>query len=189
MGCCGSLTSSSTGIPPVNAVPPEGRGQRYMQPGENVECWAERTQTTDDKSGGTPPEGKIMTASVAPACDLSFKQTIEAYPPIDGSVTSWGALVWNPEPKATFTTTEGQNTLKIDGTFDTADENVQFELKVSVTFSDGSTDEKSYSLKPVKCSPGEDSITLINPFPGSRITAPFNEIRPKTGGGTRAHKG
>lgn len=189
MGCCGSLTSSSTGIPPVNAVPPEGRGQRYMQPGENVECWAERTQTTDDKSGGTPPEGKIITASVAAACDLSFKQTIEAYPPTDGSVASWGALVWSPEPKATFTTTEGQNTLKIDGTFDTADENVQFELKVSVTFSDGSTDEKSYSLKPVKCSPGEDSITLINPFPGSRITAPFNEIRPKTGGGTRAHKG
>jgi putative chitinase len=188
MGCCGSLTSSSTGLPPINAIPPEARGQRFMQSGENVECWANRTQSTQDKSGGTPPPGKIITAAVASACDLSFEQTIEAYPPEGGSVTNWPTPVWTPPIDAVMTYTAGQQ-LKISGKFTAKDEGQTFELKVTAEFSDGTSDTKSYSLKPVKCNPDEDAITLINPFPGSRITAPFNEIRPKTGGGTRAHKG
>lgn len=188
MGCCGSLTPSLDGLPPINSIPPEARGQRFMQPGENVECWANRTQSTDDKSGGTPPPGKIITAAVASACDLTFKQTIDAYPPEGGTITNWPTPVWSPPVDAIMTYTAG-NSLKIDGKFTANDENKDFVLSVTVQFSDGSSDTKTYNLKPVKCTPDEDAITLINPMPGARITAPFNEIRPKTGGGTRAHKG
>lgn len=187
MGCCGSLNSSSTGLPPILAIPPEGRGQRFMQPAENVECWAARTQTTDDKSGGTPPPGKIITASIAIACDLTINQTIEAYPS-PGATTTWDPIEWSPQPSFAVTETPSGNSLKLSGNLSN-DENTTFEVKATANFSDGTSDTKTYTIKATKCNPDEDSITLTNPFPGSRITAPFNEIRPKTGGGTRAHKG
>lgn len=189
MGCCGSLTSSATGLPPINALPPEGLGQRYMQSGENVECWAGRTQSTDDKEGAAPPKGKIITASVAVACDLSFNQSIDAVPPDGGTTNSWDEPVWKPEPKPGITWNASGNNGKFTGKFDPSDENVEFELKITARFSDGTEDTKTYNFKPTKCNPDDDSITLINPFPTAQQTAPFGEVRPASGGGTRAHKG
>ena len=190
MGCCGSLTSSSNGLPPINAIPPEPWGQRQMESGETVECWAARTQGTDDKSGGTPPPGKIITAGIAVACDLSFNQRIDAFPAEGTTVASW-AYVAEPAFSSGISFAAGtEKSTKFSGTFTADEEGKEFTIDVTVTFSDGTTDTKRYMIKPTKCTEDEDSITLINPMPGSRITAPFNEVRQKSdGSGTRAHKG
>lgn len=189
MGCCGGLSSSATGMPPINALPPEGTGQRYMQSGENPECWAARTQSTPDKEGAAPPEGKIITASIAAACDLTFEQQIDALPPKDGTTTSWDAPVWKPDVRPGITWSATGNNGKFTGKFHPDDEKVEFSVIIGAHFSDGTSDVKTYTLKPMKCNPDDDSITFTNPHPTGQQSAPFGEVRPASGGGTRAHQG
>lgn len=186
MGCCGALTSSATGIMPVVAIPPEGLGQRYLQSGENVECWAARTQSTDNKAGAAGPVGKITTAAIAAGCDLSLTQSVDAVPPVGGSTTSWDAPKWDPEPKPGINWSASGNNGKFTGKFDPSDENKDFKVEITAHFSDGSKDTKLYNIKPVKCKPGDDAIQLTNPMPGGICTAPFGEIRDN---GTRGHRG
>jgi murein DD-endopeptidase MepM/ murein hydrolase activator NlpD len=163
MSCCPEA-------PPIVVTsdsPPSDGPEQDLRPGETIECYSKRAGNSEGAhdDGVNPLNNKIENNSVYTNCSAVVNIQFKLTPNSTLTATSW-AISGDPLSSGVTFTSSGL----LSGTYPDSELGKKVTYTVTATLSDSSTDQRTYSFSPNKCS-GSDSIQFETPLVNGLINS------------------